>query len=97
MRWPDLGAHPGPLCRVLVDGRDITSTLMPRLVSLQLTDNRGLEADQLDVTLSDHDGALVIPPHGARLHCGWAGATAASSTKVCTWSTRPNTAARRTC
>lgn len=73
MSWPDLGAYPVPICRLLVEGRDITSTLMPRLVSLQLTDNRGLEADQLDVTLSDHDGALVIPPHGAKLQLwlGW--------------------------
>nr|WP_232108839.1 contractile injection system protein, VgrG/Pvc8 family [Pseudomonas mosselii] len=42
-------------------------------MSLQLTDNRGLEADQLDLTLSDHDGLLVIPPRGAvvRLWLGW--------------------------
>jgi phage protein D len=38
-----------------------------------LTDHRGLEADQLDVTLSDHDRKLDIPPRGAKLHVwlGW--------------------------
>ncbi|QVM87412.1 hypothetical protein I0D68_20035 [Pseudomonas lalucatii] len=50
-----------PLCRVLVDGRDITASISARLVSLTLTDNRGLEADQLDIQLSDHDGLLAIP------------------------------------
>ncbi len=31
-----------------------------------------LEADQLSVTLSDHDGLLAIPPRGAMLHL-WLG------------------------
>ena len=37
------------------------------------TDNRGIEADQLTLTLSDHDGLLAIPPKGAvlRLWLGW--------------------------
>ena len=62
-----------PLCRVLVDGRDITAAIEQRLVSISLTDNRGLEADTLDIQLSDHDGLLAIPPHGAsvRLWLGW--------------------------
>ncbi len=42
-------------------------------MSLELTDNRGIEADQLSITLSDHDGLLAIPPKGAtiRLWLGW--------------------------
>lgn len=62
---------------MVVNGNDITSLLVggpkPRLVSIELTDNRGLEADQLDITLSDHDGLLAIPPRGAtvRLWLGW--------------------------
>lgn len=66
-------AYPRPICRLMVDGRDITAAVEKRLVSIELTDNRGLEADQLDVTLSDHDGLLVIPPKGATLQVwlGW--------------------------
>lgn len=66
-------AYPHPLCRLLVDGRDITASISARLISLTLTDNRGLEADQLDIQLSDHDGHLAIPPKGAviRLWLGW--------------------------
>lgn len=66
-------AYPRPICRLVVDGRDITAAVEKRLVNIELTDNRGLEADQLDVTLSDHDGLLVIPPKGAviSLWLGW--------------------------
>jgi phage protein D len=65
--------YPAPRCRLVVNGRDITLTVEQRLVRLSLTDNRGLEADQLDLTLSDHDGLLALPPRGAevRLWLGW--------------------------
>ena len=64
-----------PAYRILVDGQDITPTIRPRLESLRLTDNRGLEADTLDITLDDTDGALALPPRGARvrLALGWVG------------------------
>ncbi|HCW46570.1 MAG TPA: late control protein, partial [Erwiniaceae bacterium] len=32
--------------QILVDGQDISALIAPRLISLDLTDNRGLEADQ---------------------------------------------------
>ena len=76
-KYRELTAYPRPICKVVVNGNDITSLLVgglvPRLVSIELTDNRGLEADQLDITLSDHDGRLAIPPRGAtvRLWLGW--------------------------
>ncbi|WP_236187187.1 phage late control D family protein [Pseudomonas protegens] len=62
-----------PAFRITVDGNDIAQLISPRLMSLQLTDNRGIEADQLSITLSDHDGLLAIPPKGAvvRLWLGW--------------------------
>ena len=65
--------YPHPICRVVVDGRDITLDITARLISIDLTDNRGMEADQLDIQLSDHDGNLAIPPKGATiaLWLGW--------------------------
>lgn len=65
--------YPSALYRLSVDGVDIAQRIAQRLISLQLTDNRGLEADQLDIALSDHDGLLAIPPRGAvlRLWLGW--------------------------
>lgn len=76
-KYRELSAYPRPICKVVVNGIDITDMLLggqqPRLISIELTDNRGLEADQLDITLSDHDGLLAIPPRGAtvRLWLGW--------------------------
>ncbi|TKJ63978.1 late control protein [Pseudomonas sp. CFBP13506] len=66
-------AYPVPAFRLTVDGLDIAQLISPRLMGLELTDNRGVEADQLSITLSDHDGLLTIPPKGAvlRLWLGW--------------------------
>jgi phage protein D len=66
-------AYPQPICRVMVNGQDITAAIEQRLISIELTDNRGMEADQLTITLSDHDGLLAIPPRGATvsLWLGW--------------------------
>ncbi|WLH08799.1 phage late control D family protein [Pseudomonas lurida] len=66
-------AYPVPAFRLAVDDLDIAQIISPRLMSLELTDNRGVEADQLSITLSDHDGLLTIPPKGAviRLWLGW--------------------------
>lgn len=64
-----------PLWRIRVDGVDITASIDARLVSLTHTDNRGMEADQLDLTLDDADGHLMLPPRGAvlALALGWEG------------------------
>jgi phage protein D len=45
-------------------------------MSLTLTDNRGFEADQLDIELDDHDGMLDLPEKGVRLALalGWSDA-----------------------
>lgn len=67
--------HATPAFRLVVDGRDITPVVNARLESLTLTEARGDDADTLDLTLSDHDGALQLPPKGARitLALGWKG------------------------
>ncbi len=66
-------SHPAPRYRITLGGADITDRVRGRLISLTLTDNRGTEADQLDLVLDDHDGMLDIPRHGAKLHVaiGW--------------------------
>lgn len=72
-RYKRDAAYPVPAFRLTVDGNDIAQIISPRLMSLELTDNRGIEADQLSINLSDHDGLLSIPPKGAvvRLWLGW--------------------------
>ncbi len=66
--------YPAAIYRLTVDGVDIAHLISPRLISLSLTDNRGMDADTLDISLSDHDGLLSIPPTGAvlSLWLGWA-------------------------
>ncbi len=74
--------------RVTVDGRDLTPRLKgavregtraprPRLVGVRLSEKRGGDADQLELTLDDSDGALAIPPPGATIavQLGWASGT----------------------
>ncbi|MBD2812502.1 phage late control D family protein [Xenorhabdus sp. Vera] len=54
---------------------NINARIQNRLMSLSLTDNRGFEADQLDIELDDSDGLLSLPPRGTTLslHLGWQG------------------------
>lgn len=65
--------HPKPSYRITLAGTDITPRINGRLISLTLREQRGLEADQLDIVLTDHDGQLAIPPRGAELQLafGW--------------------------
>jgi hypothetical protein len=64
-----------PDYRIRLQGQTLSPELRARLISLRLTDRRGMEADQLDLTLSDHDGRLALPPRGAELQLaiGWHG------------------------
>lgn len=66
--------HPHPIYRVEVDGTDITATLQGRLIDLTLTDNRGFEADEVEIQIDDTDGLVDIPAKGVGLRAwiGWA-------------------------
>lgn len=57
----------------LEDGTDLTDRFSPRLLELSLTEKRGEEADELSVTLHNHDGLLIAPDKGAvlALALGW--------------------------
>ncbi len=70
---PPLAPHKRPIFLIEVDGKDISPAVRGRLIRLTITDNRGFEADQLDLVLDDSDGKLDLPPRGAgvRVHIGW--------------------------
>lgn len=55
------------------ESKDISTLISDRLQSLTLSNQRGFEADQLDITLDDSDGALALPSRGALLSLafGW--------------------------
>ena len=64
-----------PAFRIVIEGKDATQTLDKRLLGMTLTDNRGFEADQLDLELDDADGLVIMPRRGAviSLALGWKG------------------------
>lgn len=67
--------QPTPDYQILVNGKDISPKVKARLMSLRLTDNRGFEADTVEVQLDDADGELAMPPKGAimQVRIGWKG------------------------
>ncbi|WLS79729.1 phage late control D family protein [Erwinia pyri] len=69
------GVASAPAFRLTLEGADITQKIEKRLMSLTLTDNRGFEADQLDIELDDADGQLMLPRRGVvlTLALGWQG------------------------
>lgn len=70
------GAKIAPAFMLKLDNEDITQDFSDRLISLTMTDNRGFEADQLDIELDDTDGQIAMPPRGTSLTLwlGWQGA-----------------------
>jgi len=69
------GARMAPDFQLTVNSKDVTANIRDRLISMTLTDNRGFEADQLDIELDDADGELAMPVRGAvvKLFLGWKG------------------------
>ena len=67
------GVKISPAFMLKLDNEDITQDFSDRLISLTMTDNRGFEADQLDIELDDTDGQIAMPPRGATLTLwlGW--------------------------
>jgi phage protein D len=63
---------PRPAFSIEIEGNQLTA-LDNRLISLSLTDNRGFEADTLDLTLDDADGQVALPSRGAKISValGW--------------------------
>lgn len=63
-----------PAFSILMGGKALTQ-LEPRIISLELTDNRGFEADELTIAIDDSDGLIELPPRGAELSVslGWQG------------------------
>lgn len=58
---------------LIVDGRELADTINPRLLSLTLTEKLEGGADDLEITLSNHDGKLAPIKRGVfiALKLGW--------------------------
>lgn len=62
-----------PGYRLSLGGVDLAPKMNGRLINLGLSRKRGGEVDTLELTLSDHDGKLALPPRGVllTLALGW--------------------------
>lgn len=65
-----------PKYQLIADGEEINGQVQGRIISLTLTDNRGFEADMLEIVLDDADRKLKLPKRGVKLglHLGWSNA-----------------------
>ncbi|MEJ6008664.1 contractile injection system protein, VgrG/Pvc8 family [Novosphingobium aquae] len=65
--------HNVPDFSLVVDGIDYASTIVPRLISLTLSEKLEDGADELEITLSNHDGQLAPIKRGvfATFRLGW--------------------------
>ncbi|MFP1869280.1 phage late control D family protein [Lonsdalea quercina] len=65
---------PRPAFHLTIDGATSTN-LDARLMSLTHTDNRGFEADRVELTIDDSDGKVAMPARGAKISVafGWQG------------------------
>ena len=61
-----------PIIRLTADNKPLDDVIMARLMSCEVTDNSAGDADELSITLDDHDGKLAMPKRGVQLQC-WLG------------------------
>lgn len=64
-----------PAFSITIEGKDVTTVMDTRLMSLTLTDNGALKRTRLDLELDDADGLIALPRRGAviQLALGWKG------------------------
>lgn len=58
-----------PQIRLTADNKPLSDEIMARLMTLSITDNKSGEADEITLTLDDHDGKLALPKRGVILQC----------------------------
>lgn len=58
------GKHLTPLALLTLNGQAFGVETNARIISIEMTDKHGFEADELTVELNDYDGAITIPKVG---------------------------------
>lgn len=58
-----------PVCIITANNKPLNELISSRILSVQVTDNRANEADELSIVLDDSDGALELPKRGVKLNC----------------------------
>lgn len=65
--FDDQGRHLTPIAELTINGKTFGTQTLSRIISLDLTDKRGFEADELTIELDDRDGAIAIPKMGDKI------------------------------
>lgn len=70
-----LDNEPTPDFIITIGSTDVSSRFKNRLISISITDNRGFEADTIEIQLDDSDGLLDLPRRGEKIRAfiGWSG------------------------
>ncbi|WP_336801731.1 phage late control D family protein [Kaistia sp. MMO-174] len=66
------------LCVITIDGQDVSSGVLPRLINLTVTDKAGTSSDTCQIDLDDTDGHLLLPRTGAEIEILLGGADGVS-------------------
>ncbi|WP_342361417.1 late control protein D [Terrarubrum flagellatum] len=56
-----------PVHSVIVDGNDVTSRILPRLLEVEVVDKEGTSSDTAEIKLADPDGTTILPQPGAKI------------------------------
>ncbi|XVN19057.1 contractile injection system protein, VgrG/Pvc8 family [Pseudomonas corrugata] len=56
-----------PTFRIIADGKDITTLINDRLLSLRTSDKPGMESDDFELRIDDRDQAVALPSRGASI------------------------------
>ena len=56
-----------PAFKIIAEGADITALVADRLISLEITDNAGVDSDRLTLVIDDRDERLELPRKGAKI------------------------------
>ncbi|WP_460095920.1 phage late control D family protein [Pseudomonas sp. S3_C01] len=64
-----------PTFRIVADGKDITTLINDRLLSLRTSDKPGMESDDFELRIDDRDQAVALPSRGAgiEVYLGYTG------------------------
>lgn len=64
-----------PAYRILADAVDVTDAIRGNLVEIRITDKDGVDADEVELVISDPSGRIAMPKRGVQIRpaLGWLG------------------------
>lgn len=65
--YDENGRHLTPVAELTLSGKPFGTRTISCIISIDLTDKRGFEADELTIELDDRDGKIAIPQDGDKI------------------------------